>query len=144
MGDVASAVLAALDNASVAAGQVFNNEPERAGLAVTLPLGQATAVIESIAAQDEFVTIQLYGHPWIGGEYWPMIVPCFAVRAADDTGAEHRGMAGSGGGRPEGSREFWFWPPVAPAAKQIRVTVSTLWEAAWAELDIPGRSRPAG
>src|SRR6266567_857084 len=40
VGDVASAVLAALDNASVAAGQVFNNEPERAGLAVTLPLGQ--------------------------------------------------------------------------------------------------------
>jgi hypothetical protein len=24
--------------------------------------------------------------------------------------------------------------------KRIRVTVSTLWEAAWAELDIPGRS----
>jgi len=23
--------------------------------------------------------------------------------------------------------------------KRIRVTVSTLWEAAWAELDIPGR-----
>ena len=118
-----------------------DNEPERAGLAVPLPLRRATAVIESIAAQDEFVTIQLYGHPWLSGEYWPMIVPCFAVRATDDTGAEHQGMAGSGGGRPEGSREFWFWPPVAPAAKRIRVTVSTLWEAAWAELDIPERSR---
>jgi hypothetical protein len=117
-----------------------DNEPERAGLAVTLPLRRATAVIESIAAQDEFVTIQLYGHPWIGGEYWPMIVPCFAVRATDDTGAEHRGMDGIGGGRPEDSREFWFWPPVPPAAKRIRVRVSTLWEAAWAELEIPGRS----
>ena len=118
-----------------------DHEPERAGLAVALPLKRATAVIESIAAQGELVSIQLYGHPWVSGEYWPMIVPCFAVRATDDTGAEHEGMPGSGGGRPEGSREFWFWPPVPPAAKRIRVTVSTLWEAAWAELDIPGRSR---
>jgi hypothetical protein len=121
--------------------QARDNEPERAGLAVPLPLRRATAVIESIAAQDELVTIQLYGHPWMSGEYWPMIVPCFAVRATDDTGAEHEGMPSSGGGRPEGSREFWFWPPVPPSAQRIRVTVSTLWEAAWAELDIPGRSR---
>jgi len=35
---------------------------------------------------------------------------------------------------------FWFWPPVAPEARRIRVTVSTLWEAAWAEVAIPGRS----
>jgi hypothetical protein len=61
------------------------------------------------------------------------------VRAVDDTGGEHDGMPGSGGGSPEGSREFWFWPPVPPAARQIRVIVSTLWEAAWAEIDIPGR-----
>ena len=39
----------------------------------------------------------------------------------------------------EGSGLFWFWPPVAPEAKQVRVTVSTLWEAAWALIDIPGR-----
>ena len=69
-----------------------------------------------------------------------MIAPSFGVRAIDDTGAEHRGMPG-GGGTPEGSHEFWFWPPVPPAVKRIRVTVSTLWEAAWAELEIPGRSR---
>jgi hypothetical protein len=118
-----------------------DNEPERAGLAVTLPLRRATAVIESIAAQDELVTIQLYGHPWVSGEYWPMIAPSFGVRATDDTGAEHRGMPGGGGGTPEGSHEFWFWPPVPPTATRIRVTVSTLWEAAWAELDIPGRFR---
>jgi len=70
-----------------------------------------------------------------------MIAPSFQVRATDDSGAEHRGMPGSGGGTPEGSGEFWFWPPVPSAARRIRVTVSTLWEAAWAELDIPGRSR---
>ena len=116
-----------------------DNEPERAGLAVWMPLRRATAVIESIAAHDDLVTIQLYGHPWVGGEYWPMIAPSFQVRATDDTGAEHRGMPGDGGGRPEGSQAFWFWPPVPPSAKRIRVTVSTLWEAAWAGLDIPGR-----
>jgi hypothetical protein len=117
-----------------------DHEPERAGLAVWMPLRRATAVIESIAAQGELVSIQLYGHPWVSGEYWPMIVPSFQVRATDDAGAEHRGMPGDGGGRPEGSWAFWFWPPVPPSAKRIRVTVSTLWEAVWAELEIPGRS----
>jgi hypothetical protein len=117
-----------------------DGEPERAGLAVALPLRRATAVIESIAAHDDLVTIQLYGHPWVGGEYWPMIAPSFQVRATDDAGTEHRGMPGDGGGTPEGSQAFWFWPPVPPSAKRIRVTVGTLWEAAWAGLDIPGRS----
>jgi hypothetical protein len=114
-------------------------EPARVGLAVRLPLRQATAVIESITAHEDLVSVQLYGHPWVTGEYWPMITPCFQVRAVDDTGGEHDGMSGGGGGSPEGSREFWFWPPVPPAARQIRVIVSTLWEAAWAEIDIPGR-----
>ncbi len=115
-------------------------EPDRAGLAVGLPLRQATAVIESIAAHDDLVSIELYGHPWVNGEYWPMITPCFQVRAVDDTGVEHEGVPGGGGGSPEGSWEFWFWPPVSPAARRIRVIVSTLWEAAWAEVPIPGRS----
>ena len=114
-------------------------EAERAGLAVRLPLRRATAVLESIAARGELVSVELYGHPWVTGEYWPMIAPCFQVRAVDDTGAEHEGVPAGGGGSPEGSREFWFWPPVPPAAKKIRVIVSTLWEAAWAEVDIPGR-----
>jgi hypothetical protein len=114
--------------------------PDRAGLAITLPLQRATAVIENIAVHEDYVSIQLYGHPWVAGEYWPMITPCFQVRAVDDTGAEHEGVRGSGGGAPEGSYEFWFWPPVAPEAKRIRVTVSTLTEAAWAEAEIPGRS----
>ena len=116
------------------------HKPERAGLAVALPLRRATAVIESIAALDDYVSIQLYGHPWVSGEYWPMIAPCFQVRAVDDTGAEHEGVRGSGGGAPESSFEFSFWPPVAPEARWIRVIVSTLWEAAWADVDIPGRS----
>jgi hypothetical protein len=56
------------------------------------------------------------------------------------TGGEHRGMRGSGGGLPEASFGFWFWPPVPAAARRIRVIVSTLREAAWAEVGIPGRS----
>jgi hypothetical protein len=38
-------------------------EPARAGLAVRLPLRQATAVIESITAHEDLVRVQLYGHP---------------------------------------------------------------------------------
>ena len=120
--------------------RALDADPARTGLAARLPLRQATAVIESITAQENLVSIQLYGQPWVSGEYWPMITPCFQVRAVDDTGGEHEGVRGSGGGSPEGSYNFWFWPPVAPAARRIRVIVSTLWEAAWAEIDIPRRA----
>jgi len=57
------------------------------------------AVIEGVVAHGDIVFIQLYGHPWVFGEYWPMIAPCFQVRAIEDTGAEHEGMPGSGGER---------------------------------------------
>ena len=48
-----------------------------AGLAVRFPLDQATAVIETITAHEDLVSLQLYGHPWMDGESWPMILPCF-------------------------------------------------------------------
>jgi hypothetical protein len=67
-------------------------------------------------------------------------LPLQRATAVIQTIAEHEGVRGSGGGAPESSYELWFWAPVAPEAKRIRVTVSTLWEAAWAEVDIPGRS----
>ena len=112
-----------------------------ADLAVRLPLERATAVLESITAREDMVSVQLYGHPWIFEEYWPLIAPCFRVTAVDDTGAEHEGGPGHGtvSAEHEGSGVFWFWPPVGPQARQLRVTVSTLWEAAWALVDIPGR-----
>jgi hypothetical protein len=113
---------------------------DRADLAVSLPLRQAAAVIESIAAHEDLVVVQLSGHPWVTSEYWPMITPCFQMRAIDDAGGEHEGVRGSGGGSPEASFEFVLWPPVPPAARRLRVIVSTLWEAAWAEIDIPGRT----
>jgi hypothetical protein len=112
---------------------------EHRRLAVRLPLEHATAVIESVSAQDDLVSIQLYGHPWVHGAYRPMITPCFQVRAVDDAGDEHEGMRGDWRGFPghEGSGHFWFWPPVPSARKRIRVTVSTLWEAAWADIELP-------
>ena len=114
-------------------------EHRRLALAVRLPLEHATAMIESVSTQDDVVSIQLYGHPWVHGEYLPMITPCFQVRATDDAGNEHEGMPGDWRGFPghEGSGYFWFWPPVPSARKSIRVTVSTLWEAAWADIDLP-------
>ena len=112
---------------------------EHRGLMVRLPLEHATAVIESISAQGELVGVQLYGHPWVWGEYWPMIAPCFQVSATDDAGSEYTGMPGDWRGFPgnEGTGRFFFWPPVPTARKRLRVTVSTLWEAAWAELELP-------
>jgi hypothetical protein len=112
---------------------------EHRRLVARLPLEHATAVIESVSAQDDLVSIQLYGHPWVMGEYVPMITPCFQVRAVDDAGTEHEGIPGDWQGFPgaEGSGNFWFWPPVSAARKSIRVTVSTLWEAAWADIELP-------
>jgi hypothetical protein len=114
-------------------------EHRRLALAVRLPLEHATAMIESVSAQDDLISIQLYGHPWVHGEYLPMITPCFQVRAVDDAGNEHEGMPGDWRGFPshEGDGYFWFWPPVPSARKSIRVTVSTLWEAAWADIELP-------
>jgi hypothetical protein len=112
-----------------------------ADLAVRLPLGQATAVLERITAREDMVSVQLYGHPWMFFESWPVILPCFRVTAVDDTGAEYEGEFGNGSWSPEyeGRVAFWFSPPLGPRARQLRVTVSTLWEAAWALVDIPGR-----
>ena len=112
-----------------------------AGLAVRLPLSQVTAVIENIAAHGDLVSVQLYGHPWVTEESWPMITPGFRVTAVDDTGAEYWGVLAAGSEYPthEASGSYWFSSPVPPQAKQLRVTVSTLWEAAWALIDIPAR-----
>ena len=94
-----------------------------ADLAVRLPLGRATAVLESITAREDMVSVQLYGYPWIFEESWPLIAPCFRVTAVDDTGAEHEGGLDNGSWSPahEGSGAFWFWPPVDPQARQLEL-----------------------
>jgi hypothetical protein len=73
---------------------------EHRRLVVRLPLEHATAVIESVSAQDDLVGIQLYGHPWVMREYLPMITPCFQVRAVDGAGYEHEGRPGGWKGSP--------------------------------------------
>ena len=112
-----------------------------AGLAVPVPLEQAAAVIENITAYQDLVSVRLYGYPWVPEGSFPMIAPCFRVTAVDDTGVKHDGIPDSSSYSPayDGTGSFWFWPPVPTQAKQLRVIVSTLWEAAWALIDIPGR-----
>jgi hypothetical protein len=135
----ASRVARAREAADVMPGDADFRPEEHRGLATWLPLEHATSVIESVSAHGQLVSVRLYGHPWVMGEYWPMITPCFQVHAIDDAGDEHEGIPGGwqGSSRKEGKGRFWFWPPVDPARKNLRVTVSTLWEAAWAEIDLP-------
>ncbi|HEY2268151.1 MAG TPA: hypothetical protein VGI96_36425 [Streptosporangiaceae bacterium] len=131
----------ALSDRQRALMEPWDSSGQGADLAARLPLGKTTAVLESITAREDMVSVQLYGYPWTFEGSWPLIVPCFRVTAIDDTGVEYEGEPGNGSWSPghEGSIAFWFSPPVGPRAKQLRVTVSTLWEAAWALIDIPGR-----
>jgi len=113
-----------------------------ASLGVRLPFERAAAAIETVTVREDLVSVQLYGCPWGIGDGWPVITPSFLVTATDDTGAEYAGSLSRCSvsiDTLEGSGTFWLWPPVDPRARQLRVTVSTLWEAAWALLDIPGR-----
>jgi hypothetical protein len=112
-----------------------------AGLAVPVPLEQAAAVIENITAYEDLVSVRLHGYPWASEGSFPMITPCFRITATDDTGVKHDGVPDGSSYSPahDGTGSFWFWPPVPTQAKQLRVIVSTLWEAAWALIDIPGR-----
>lgn len=111
------------------------------GLAVPVPLEQAAAIIENITAHEDLVSVRLYGYPWVLGGSFPMIAPCFRVTAVDDTGVKHDGVPEGSSHSPahDATGSFWFWPPVPTQAKQLRVIVSTLWEAAWALIDLPGR-----
>jgi hypothetical protein len=68
------------------------------------------------------VCVQLHGHPWIIEEHWPTTTPAPSTKAARN-----------------GSGSAWFWPPVRPRTRQLRVTVSTVWEGARALVGIPGR-----
>jgi hypothetical protein len=112
-----------------------------ASLGVRLPFERAAAAIENITTHEDLVSVQLYGCPWGIGDGWPLITPSFLVTATDDVGAEYEGSlrrCSVSVATLEGSGTFWLWPPVNPRVRQLRVTVSTLWEAAWALLDIPG------
>jgi hypothetical protein len=59
--------------------------------------------------------------------------------ATDDAGLQYEGIGGDWHGLSghAGRGSFWLWPPVSADRTSLRVTVSTLWEAAWAEIDLP-------
>ena len=120
------------DGPTVPGGRRRSIEGREIGLAVRLPFEHAIFVVEGVGVQSEgAVHLQLFGWPWPRGIYWPVAVRCFDIRAVDDNGAEHVVMMTNG--------DFVLWPPVSDKARRIRLVVSTPWEAAWADIDLPGR-----
>lgn len=64
----------------------------------------------------------------------------FEVSAVDDGDGEHVAQFGDWRWKEgEGWGDVLLWPPVGPGVRRLRVQVSTLWEAAWAEIELPGR-----
>jgi hypothetical protein len=110
-------------------------------LCVALPFQHAAAVIEGLSVWGEDIQLHIYGWPWVGGQPWPAAIPSFQVDAIDDLGQKHEGHVGSwrGYGAGEGHGEFTLWPAVPHRAGRLRVVISTLWEARWADIDLPSR-----
>jgi hypothetical protein len=110
-------------------------------LCVALPFEHAAVVIEGLSAWGEDIQLHIYGWPWVQGQHWPAAIPCFKVRAIDDLGQEHEGHVGSwrhyGAGEAHG--EFTLWPAVPRGTGRLRVVISTLWEARWADIELPSR-----
>jgi hypothetical protein len=123
----------------------------------TLPFEQASAVIESVTVTQtgagRLVGITLQGSPWVPAAPWPVITPCFTVRATSDnsnrrasagetTGHDGilegfqavEGVGADGSAVPAGRGTFWLWPPLPDGAGRLAITVETLWEAATAEV----------
>jgi hypothetical protein len=107
-----------------------------------LPFRGAAVVIEGMSAWGEDIQLHLYGWPWVPGGRWPTAIPSFTVSAVDDLGGTYEGRPGSwrGYGEGEGHGDFTLWPAVPTRVTRLHVVVSTLWEAAWADIELP---RPA-
>jgi hypothetical protein len=114
----------------------------RIPICAALPFSRAAVVIEGLSAWGEDVQLHVYGWPWLRGEQWPSIVPAFSLRAIDDRGGEHEGRLGSwrAYGSGEASGDFTLWPAVPRDVRRLHVVIWTLWEAAWADVELP----PAG
>jgi hypothetical protein len=105
------------------------------------PLDNAVAVLEYISVIDDAVTLWLYVSPYVEGEYWPVKMPCVKVDASDENGTLYQSTSVTwrGGESGEGRAAVLMWPPVAPEVSRLRIKVSTLWEAGWIDIDLPGR-----
>jgi hypothetical protein len=104
-----------------------------------LSFEHATAVIEGVSAWGEDIQLHLYGWPWIHDQPWPTAIPSFTIRAIDDLGQEHEGYAGGwrAYGAGEAHAEVTLWPAVPRRASLLRVVISTLWDARWADIELP-------
>ncbi|HYK26831.1 MAG TPA: hypothetical protein VEV61_02600 [Streptosporangiaceae bacterium] len=104
-----------------------------------LPFSNAVSIIEGISAWSEDVQVHVYGWPWLLGDGWPTIIPSFRLRALDDLGCEHEGRLGDwyeyGAGEARG--DFTLWPTVPRNVRRLHLLVSTLSEAASADIDLP-------
>jgi hypothetical protein len=111
----------------------------RIPICAALPFTWAAVVIEGLSAWGEDVQLHVYGWPWLRSEQWPAVVPAFSLRAIDDLGGEHEGRLGSwrAYGSGEASGDFTLWPAVPRNVRRLHVVISTLWEAAWADIDLP-------
>ncbi len=108
-------------------------------LCAALPFEDAAVVIEGISAWGDDLQLHVYGWPWLWGQQWPAAIPSFKVHATDDLGNEHEGYAGSWRdyGAGEGGGSFTLWPGVPRRVGRLQVIVSTLWEARWADIELP-------
>jgi hypothetical protein len=111
----------------------------RIPICAPLPFSRAAVVIEGLSAWGEDVQLHVYGWPWLRSEQWPAVVPAFSVRAMDDRGGEHQGRLGSwrAYGSGEASGDFTLWPAVPRNVRRLHVEICTLWEAAWADIELP-------
>ena len=117
----------------------------RIAICAALPFTRAAVVIEGLSGWGQDIQLHLYGWPWVHSKRWPAAIPSFTVTAIDDLGGTHEGRPGSwrGYGEGEGHGDFTLWPAVPARVNNLHVVVSTLWEAAWADIELPrGPARP--
>lgn len=111
----------------------------RMAICAAMPFTAAAVVIEGLSGWGQDVQVHLYGWPWVHSKRWPTAIPSFTVRAIDDLGGEHDGRPGSwqeyGAGESRG--DFTLWPAVPAKVRSLRIMVSTLWETAWADIELP-------
>ena len=110
----------------------------RIAICAALPFTGAAAVIEGLSGWGKDIQLHLYGWPWVHSERWPAAIPSFTVSAIDDLGGTHDGRPGGwrGYGEGEGHGDFTFWPAVPTGVTRLHVVVSTLWETAWADIEL--------
>lgn len=105
---------------------------------VPFPLRRAVAVLDAVVVMDHDVWLHAYLFPDTTGEYWPVSPGVMDLYATDDLGYKHYAVGASYWATPdhEGFGDRWLWPPLDPRARRLRFTLSTPWEAAWAEVEL--------